>query len=45
MTREADRNALLNAQDRLIHRCGCGTWLYGEMPCGTCAWLYVERAA
>jgi hypothetical protein len=41
--READRNALLNAQDRLITRCTCGAWLYGSAPCGTCAWIYADK--
>ncbi len=45
MTREADRNAFLLAGDRAITRCTCGSWVYAGLPCGTCAHLFVERAA
>ncbi len=45
MTREADRNLALAAADRRIARCTCGTWLYGDRPCGTCAHIWQEAAA
>lgn len=38
--READRNALALAQDRLVHRCTCGAWCWGSRPCTTCSHLY-----
>lgn len=43
MTREADRNAFLLAGDRAISRCGCGSWVFGANPCGTCAHLYADK--
>lgn len=26
----------LAAQDRLVHRCVCGAWVYGAKPCTVC---------
>jgi hypothetical protein len=45
MTREADRNAMQLAQDRLIHRCTCGAWVWGSRPCSVCAHLYADKEA
>lgn len=30
----ADHLARLDAR---VHRCTCGGWVFGAMPCGTCA--------
>ena len=38
-------SSTLAAQDRRIHRCTCGAWLYGARPCTVCAIAHGTEAA
>lgn len=34
--RQSDRDLILTQLDRHIHRCTCGSWVYGPRLCTTC---------